>query len=210
MPPRRQSCDRCHGQKLRCTRTSDSETGPCVRCIRQRAECTYSSSLPKGRRSMYRLPESTSSDSTSFQSQPVPPPHSRQAPRCVNSETDSSGQFDFPMNTDGRSEAKSEMNSHNSVDLGSLFSVAVNPPMALSPANLHGAESHANEQDWSANLFGFVAQQIDADLRFLNTAPGLLSRENSLCSCLGSGLIKAIDGGQVQFGRRHFAAVPTE
>lgn len=89
------------------------------------------------------------------------------------------------------------MNSHNSEDLGSLFPVAVNPPMAVSPANLHGAGSHANEQDWSPNLFGFVGQQIDADLGFLNTAPGLLSRENSLCSCLGSGLIKAIDGGNV-------------
>ncbi|KAL7935506.1 hypothetical protein V8C35DRAFT_299654 [Trichoderma chlorosporum] len=52
---RRQSCDRCHGQKLRCTRASGSNTGACNRCLRQNAQCVYSFSLPKGRPSMYRL-----------------------------------------------------------------------------------------------------------------------------------------------------------
>ena len=51
--PNRQSCDRCHGQKLRCTRQPDSaETGPCSRCLRQGAECVYSSTLPRGRHSL--------------------------------------------------------------------------------------------------------------------------------------------------------------
>lgn len=54
-PPRRQSCNRCHGQKLRCTRATNSETGACNRCLRQGAQCLYSSSLPKGRPSIYRL-----------------------------------------------------------------------------------------------------------------------------------------------------------
>lgn len=51
--PMRQSCDRCHGQKLRCQRTGDSDTGACQRCIRQGSQCVYSTSLPKGRPSQY-------------------------------------------------------------------------------------------------------------------------------------------------------------
>ncbi|SPO05366.1 uncharacterized protein DNG_08053 [Cephalotrichum gorgonifer] len=50
---RRQSCDRCHGQKLRCTRLVADSAGACSRCIRQGARCVYSFSLPKGRRSRY-------------------------------------------------------------------------------------------------------------------------------------------------------------
>ncbi|KAH7322435.1 hypothetical protein B0I35DRAFT_425804 [Stachybotrys elegans] len=52
--PRRQSCDRCHGQKLRCVRLGSRTTGACDRCLRQGAQCVYSFSLPKGRPSMYR------------------------------------------------------------------------------------------------------------------------------------------------------------
>lgn len=55
--PRRQSCDRCHGQKLRCTRRDSHKSGACERCLRKGAVCVYSSSLPKGRPSLYRLGE---------------------------------------------------------------------------------------------------------------------------------------------------------
>ncbi|KAJ5692061.1 hypothetical protein N7462_001484 [Penicillium macrosclerotiorum] len=48
--PSRQSCDRCHGQKLRCSRKSPGKTDPCVRCLRQGARCVYSATLRKGRR----------------------------------------------------------------------------------------------------------------------------------------------------------------
>lgn len=47
--PKRQSCDRCHKQKLRCLRPSDGESGACERCTRLKTQCIYSSSLPKGR-----------------------------------------------------------------------------------------------------------------------------------------------------------------
>ncbi|OQE40830.1 hypothetical protein PENCOP_c005G07188 [Penicillium coprophilum] len=50
--PHRQSCDRCHKQKLRCIR--EPNTGVCDRCLRKRAQCVYSFSLPKGRPTMYR------------------------------------------------------------------------------------------------------------------------------------------------------------
>lgn len=55
--PRRQSCDRCHVQKLRCSRSSNCSTGVCDRCLRKGAPCSYSSSLPQGRPSLYRLDE---------------------------------------------------------------------------------------------------------------------------------------------------------
>ncbi|KAH7064487.1 hypothetical protein BKA63DRAFT_174216 [Paraphoma chrysanthemicola] len=49
----RQSCDRCRGQKLRCERDEDRDTGACTRCIRLGAQCVYSHSLPKGRPNQY-------------------------------------------------------------------------------------------------------------------------------------------------------------
>ena len=48
-PAKRQSCDRYHAQKLRCSRQGSGEGGICTRCFRQSAECVYSTSLPKGR-----------------------------------------------------------------------------------------------------------------------------------------------------------------
>ncbi|CAD0090156.1 unnamed protein product [Aureobasidium mustum] len=47
--PKRQSCDRCHKQKLRCLRPADGESGACERCTRLKTQCIYSSALPKGR-----------------------------------------------------------------------------------------------------------------------------------------------------------------
>lgn len=53
-PLMRQSCDRCHKQKLRCTRAGNNgNTGACDRCFRKHSHCVFSSSLPKGRPSMY-------------------------------------------------------------------------------------------------------------------------------------------------------------
>ncbi|KAI0383341.1 hypothetical protein F5Y04DRAFT_251094 [Hypomontagnella monticulosa] len=42
-PIQRSACDRCHGQKLKCTRGSSG--GACVRCIKARAICSWSPSL---------------------------------------------------------------------------------------------------------------------------------------------------------------------
>ena len=64
-PPQRQSCDRCHKQKLRCTRENNSDGGVCDRCFRKRVQCVYSFSLPKGRPSMYRLPDEPTTSSMS-------------------------------------------------------------------------------------------------------------------------------------------------
>lgn len=56
---RRQSCDRCHNQKVRCTRTDNRKTGACDRCLRKGVLCTYSSCLPKGRPSLGRTSEAS-------------------------------------------------------------------------------------------------------------------------------------------------------
>ncbi|KAL8923182.1 MAG: hypothetical protein Q9208_004745 [Pyrenodesmia sp. 3 TL-2023] len=61
---KRLSCDRCHGQKLRCIRAGGaSDSDACNRCLRQAAQCVYSSSLPKGRPNMYRVAESSAAAS---------------------------------------------------------------------------------------------------------------------------------------------------
>ena len=61
----RRSCDRCHKQKLRCARGSNSDGGVCDRCFRKRVQCVYSFSLPKGRPSVYRLPNEPTTSSIS-------------------------------------------------------------------------------------------------------------------------------------------------
>ncbi|PYH95599.1 hypothetical protein BO71DRAFT_418445 [Aspergillus ellipticus CBS 707.79] len=45
-PTQRHACDRCHGQKLRCIH---SERGPCVRCTKAKATCSWSQSLRSNR-----------------------------------------------------------------------------------------------------------------------------------------------------------------
>ncbi len=70
--PRRQSCDRCHGQKLRCTRAGNRDTGACNRCLRHGSQCVYSASLPKGRPSMYRFAEAYTAPSTRPAGPPAP------------------------------------------------------------------------------------------------------------------------------------------
>ena len=65
MRSKRQACDRCHSQKLRCSRqvSTDNDGELCTRCFQQGAECVYGTRLPKGRRKRYGLaPLSTIDD----------------------------------------------------------------------------------------------------------------------------------------------------
>ncbi|KAL8899088.1 MAG: hypothetical protein Q9192_001745 [Flavoplaca navasiana] len=107
--PKRQSCDRCHSQKLRCTRPDNGNTGLCDRCLRKGAECTYSSCLPKGRPSVYRSSEGlpapkgpplrTSCRSSTTPASPAsfPPPDLPQGDIAAFSPGGSMGTFvDFP------------------------------------------------------------------------------------------------------------------
>ncbi|KAJ6014695.1 hypothetical protein N7540_009286 [Penicillium herquei] len=49
-PVQRSACDRCHGQKLRCSRSGHE--GPCIRCGKVKAVCTWT---PSTRRQSERL-----------------------------------------------------------------------------------------------------------------------------------------------------------
>lgn len=49
---RRLACDRCHAQKLRCTKREDNES--CARCLKARRSCIFSPSL----RPVWPLPQS--------------------------------------------------------------------------------------------------------------------------------------------------------
>ena len=85
--PRRQSCDRCHTQKVRCTRSENRKTGQCDRCLRKGSQCVYSSCLPKGRPSLYRVSE-TSSNSKAHSAPSLSP--------AISSPDRSSAQADVP------------------------------------------------------------------------------------------------------------------
>lgn len=121
MTSRRQSCDRCHGQKLRCTRTGNSNTGACDRCLRQGAQCVYSFNLPKGRPSTYRVTEEYRAApqrpavSVRSISSPVLPNESRRPPQAkgrttqdeiapvtdvVDTTTDSIGKHNYTKSND--------------------------------------------------------------------------------------------------------------
>ncbi|KAK4224392.1 hypothetical protein QBC38DRAFT_18129 [Podospora fimiseda] len=80
--PMRQSCDRCHGQKLRCQRSGDSDTGACQRCIRQGSQCVYSTSLPKGRPSQQNNQSQQIGDSTNPTTSTFPKTKSQRRPRA--------------------------------------------------------------------------------------------------------------------------------
>lgn len=71
--PMRQSCDRCHSQKLRCTRGGTNNTGACGRCLRKRVQCVYSFSLPKGRPSVYHLADKSTTAATGSGNGNAPP-----------------------------------------------------------------------------------------------------------------------------------------
>lgn len=81
-PLMRQSCDRCHKQKLRCTRAgNNSNTGACDRCFRKHTQCVFSSSLPKGRPSMYgSADDSTGPKNPDLANAPPPVPVDVPAP----------------------------------------------------------------------------------------------------------------------------------
>ena len=49
MPLSRLACDRCHGQKLRCPRTTRDNNDSCSRCLKAGVSCVYSAPLPTGR-----------------------------------------------------------------------------------------------------------------------------------------------------------------
>ncbi|RYP81855.1 hypothetical protein DL769_001815 [Monosporascus sp. CRB-8-3] len=132
-PPMRHSCDRCHKQKLRCTRASNSNTGACDRCLRKRAECVYRSSLPKGRPSVYstglRMARSanapprrpvtpaTPTPAAAPRDLPSPSPRNEDAYATADVETNADGDGDGDADGDGDNHVAVNVNMNADMDL---------------------------------------------------------------------------------------------
>ncbi|CEJ81076.1 hypothetical protein VHEMI01226 [[Torrubiella] hemipterigena] len=105
--PKRQSCDRCHSQKVRCTRSGSRKTGNCDRCLRKGSKCIYSSCLPKGRPALYRAsdaPATASSPNTSTAKLPDPLDW-QPGDGTSGSPGDADGEIDVDVDMDMQSDA---------------------------------------------------------------------------------------------------------
>ncbi|KAL5356913.1 hypothetical protein BJX96DRAFT_133868 [Aspergillus floccosus] len=69
-PNQRHACDRCHGQKLRCIH---SGSGPCVRCAKAKATCSWSQSLRSNRLKRHNAPVDVSLACAQLTNQPPDP-----------------------------------------------------------------------------------------------------------------------------------------
>ncbi|KAK3986362.1 hypothetical protein QBC44DRAFT_402693 [Cladorrhinum sp. PSN332] len=165
--PRRQSCDRCHEQKVRCiTQGHDGVPGlgaiaeedettlgkqvvadiPCVRCSKAGAVCIFSPQLRSGRPRVHKAPASASSRQR----------RSRQgSSRCSSSS---------PSMSPGMSPAVSQSSSPRSLPLsftpGHLDYTSVAPSLAGSPAPIPQYDpreqdlgDHTNPDHWLLSTF---------------------------------------------------------
>ena len=176
--PRRQSCDRCHGQKLRCTRTSDSQTGVCDRCLRQGAQCVYSSSLPKGRPSVYRTARAPSNP-PEMPTMPATPELPCQYVAGHHPETT---EANANNNTSGTAGGSSNMNADVNININGN----INPDAEMSDdALLAGAMEAWNDmqvgKDPGSNhsnfhtALGYPQTDVSAAAAFDDALPGLLN-----------------------------------
>ncbi|PGH21387.1 hypothetical protein AJ80_03304 [Polytolypa hystricis UAMH7299] len=211
--PRRQSCDRCHGQKLRCTRTGNSETGACNRCLRHGAQCVYSFSLPKGRPSMYRLADTSTtapSNPSAMTTASATPDETRQQrahtatadpKRKANGNTKSnSGSSPKPISN---SNSNANVNVNANVNPNTTSNVIEDPIMAecmdtsgsawpwLAPLSWNDMQINGTEQDPNPSLHTIVNPQIDGGAAFLDAFPSLLN-----WGCIGN---EAFQGHGTEF-----------
>ena len=164
---KRQSCDRCHGQKLRCIRAGSSGTDACNRCLRQGAHCVYSSSLPKGRPNIYRLADaSTAPSNPSATTTPVTPELQGRA---------HSGPYTPGAEANHH---KSNMSGHEDPMAMDTFSSSITWP-SLHPLNWNDMQIDLGEQDsshWaSASHPMVVHHHTDPSASFLDPFPNLLN-----------------------------------
>lgn len=200
-PPRRQSCNRCHGQKLRCTRANNSGTGACNRCLRQGAQCLYSSSLPKGRPSMYRLAEASPANSNS------PPMHSmpitavslgtqQQLPTDslpatsfnatntnlnTNANTDRDGIDYTRINANSNVNNSSSTNENTRIDVNddTIKFVPLDASAWPWQAPLNWCDMLIDGRDRDPNLHGIVDHQTDPGAVFSSDFPNFAGSESS-------------------------------
>ena len=166
--PRRQSCDRCYGQKLRCTRAGNGYTGACNRCIRQGVQCVYSSSLPKGRPSMYRLAD-TSTATLSAPGMPIAEDLCRRhlaSPPTIAADTNASANTNTSVNDDAILDKRT--------DMPTSASMSTWPWLPLSQWN--DTQVDGSEQDSSqpaAQFHRIVNPHTDSNKSFLDAFPSV-------------------------------------
>ncbi|KAK4199546.1 hypothetical protein QBC40DRAFT_227822 [Triangularia verruculosa] len=160
--PRRLSCDRCHYQKLRCTRAGDNPTDPCNRCLRQNAQCVYSSSLPKGRPSMYR------------QSKDRRPPASPRRATIDSTTSHANSDISRTSNSDGSSSTASHTQREDSNPNGDIDQLLAG---TIDPSSTPGAWPWMAPIEWNE-------MQIDSgDSEFMNMInPGSSDGQGLPCS----------------------------
>ncbi|KAL8649676.1 MAG: hypothetical protein Q9226_005474 [Calogaya cf. arnoldii] len=175
---KRQSCDRCHGQKLRCIRVGSDEADACNRCLRQGAHCVYSSSLPKGRPNMYRLRDASIAPSNPPAPAPVSPEHHHHhqpnpftATADVNVSINANG-----INANAKATVNEDPMMSGHMDTSASASTSTWP--WLEPFNWNDMDVDGSEQQdsnhWTSNAHTTVDPHSDAGAAFLDAFPSLL------------------------------------
>ncbi|KAL5043107.1 hypothetical protein BDW71DRAFT_130198 [Aspergillus fruticulosus] len=85
-PNQRHACDRCHGQKLRCIHTA---SGPCLRCTKAKATCSWSQSLRSNRPKKQDTSTQHTDENAQFSSNPAWAVPTGRYPSPTSQESDS-------------------------------------------------------------------------------------------------------------------------
>ncbi|KAL9609529.1 MAG: hypothetical protein Q9167_005708 [Letrouitia subvulpina] len=149
----RSACERCRGQKLRCTRNHSSQAS-CNRCERAGAQCIVGPALRIGRPT--RLDPSSSSQSAN----PQPPPPAT-APPPSTRVREHSDIVDFPI-TSKEPSAHAQISSHlDDFYLPSTSSRTLNVQPLADPAQETGLGSYdmiiTDLEQHEAEIFGFCS-----------------------------------------------------
>lgn len=193
-PGIRQSCDRCHRQKLRCTRATNSH-GACQRCQRRGTRCTYSASLPKGRPSRYNTldlsskftPKNTSAVTSSSSCTPsststFPQPVASNLEDCIQTEvieqTTSTQAVHNPDTSIGDDEAFFAVNAFPDAifwpecpETGQIDSDAVRGPsetLAFNSLNAANTPSNRSSGAFASPISSFLHDGDDSPSRSLD------------------------------------------
>ena len=151
-PPQRQSCDRCHKQKLRCTRGNNNDGGVCDRCFRKRVQCVYSFSLPKGRPSVYRPSDGPI---TSSISDPKSPGLEHETINHTASNVDADADASSKMNVDAIQVTNPSTNEHSV--LAGLMDTSLDGSTGTWPWEDPSSWDDAQlEIDWSSHDLSYV------------------------------------------------------
>ncbi|KAL9040733.1 MAG: hypothetical protein Q9180_001729 [Flavoplaca navasiana] len=174
---KRQSCDRCHGQKLRCIRVGSNEADACNRCLRQGAHCLYSHSLPKGRPNMYRTPDAAVPPSNPPPPAPVSPElHRHQQPLQFTASADVNVSIDTNgVSANAQATLSEDPMVGGQIDTSTSTSTSTWP--WLEPFNWNDMDIDGNEQDsnhWTSNANTTVDPHSDAGTAFLDAFPSLM------------------------------------